>query len=284
MLTSCDLLPENFNWKDYSIKNNLDKILQIEDLCSLEKINKLKNFDNTINPKNKVPFPPELDDLARLHFISVNRKATTILEFGVGKSSQIFGDSLKINKLKWLEFSEKKLRRESLYQCHSVDNNSNWIEECRKNTPIEFIKEKLLTFHEAKLITSEFLGRVCTYFDPIPNISPDLIYLDAPDQFSAIGDIRGISTKHKDRMPMSGDILNFEHFLQPGTLIIVDGRTANARFIKSNLQRNWAYFYSSEWDQHFFELQEKPLGIFNEMHINHCLGESYFLRSEFNED
>ena len=180
MLTSCDLLPENFNWKDYSIKNNLDKILQIEDLCSLEKINKLKNFDNTINPKNKVPFPPELDDLARLHFISVNRKATTILEFGVGKSSQIFGDSLKINKLKWLEFSEKKLRRESLYQCHSVDNNSNWIEECRKNTPIEFIKEKLLTFHEAKLITSEFLGRVCTYFDPIPNISPLAVFKLGP--------------------------------------------------------------------------------------------------------
>ena len=77
-----------------------------------------------------------------------------------------------------------------------------------------------------------FNNRVCTYYDPIPNICPDLIYLDGPDQFSPEKDIRGISTRHQDRMPMSGDILTFEHFLQPGTLIIVDGRTANARFLK----------------------------------------------------
>ena len=79
-------------------------------------------------------------------------------------------------------------------------------------------------------------------------------------------------------MPMAADILSFEHFLQPGTLIIVDGRTANARFLKCNLQRNWAYFYSPEWDQNFFELQEDPLGIYNKTMLEHCLGEAYFKR------
>ena len=82
----------------------------------------------------------------------------------------------------------------------------------------------------------------------MPNICPDLIYLDGPDQFSARGSVRGITTTHQDRMPMSGDILSFEHFLQPGTLIVVDGRTANARFLVSNLQRQWAYFHSEEFD------------------------------------
>ena len=36
----------------------------------------------------------------------------------------------------------------------------------------------------------------------LPNISPDLIYLDGPDQHSAIGEVRGLSTKHQDRMPI----------------------------------------------------------------------------------
>ena len=77
---------------------------------------------------------------------------------------------------------------------------------------------------------------------------------------------------------MSGDILSFEHFLHPGTLIIVDGRTANARFLKCNLQRNWSYSYSEEWDQHFFELLEEPLGIYNKAMIDYCLGIDFYRR------
>ena len=64
-------------------------------------------------------------------------------------------------------------------------------------------------------------------------MSPDFIYLDAPDYYSVISDVNGYSTRHADSMPMCGDILAIEHFLQPGTLIVVDGRAANARFLKS---------------------------------------------------
>ena len=75
---------------------------------------------------------------------------------------------------------------------------------------------------------------------------------------------------------MSADILTFEHFLLPGTLIVVDGRTANARFLKSNLQRDWQYSYIEEYDQHFFELKEAPLGVYNQKQIEFCLGDDYF--------
>tara|TARA_Y100001978_G_C23507587_1_gene343990 strand:- start:202 stop:435 length:234 start_codon:yes stop_codon:yes gene_type:complete len=47
--------------------------------------------------------------------------------------------------------------------------------------------------------------------------------------------------------------------LLPGTLIVVDVRTANARFLKNNLQRNWSYYYEDNFDQHYFELLEKHL-------------------------
>ena len=68
------------------------------------------------------------------------------------------------------------------------------------------------------------------------------------------------------------ELKTFEHFLLPGTLIVVDGRTANARFLKANLQRNWDYHHSEEYDQHFFELKEKPLGVYNQRQIDFCLG------------
>ena len=73
-------------------------------------------------------------------------------------------------------------------------------------------------------------------------------------------------------MPMSCDILKIEHFLKPGTIIVVDGRAANSRFIKKNLQRNWKYFYNSINDQHIFFLNEKPLGQLNKKQLNFYFG------------
>ena len=61
-------------------------------------------------------------------------------------------------------------------------------------------------------------------------------------------------------------------------MIVTDGRTANARFLKSNLQRHWTYCHNERYDQHYFELTEEPLGIYNKRQINYCLGEAYFSR------
>ena len=53
-------------------------------------------------------------------------------------------------------------------------------------------------------------------------------------------------------MPMISDVLKFEHFLTPGTIIVTDGRTANARFLKANFQRNWSHIHKNKSDQHYF--------------------------------
>jgi hypothetical protein len=49
--------------------------------------------------KSKIPYSSELDDLIRLHFLVTSRKVTTILEFGVGKSTKLFDHALNINKI-----------------------------------------------------------------------------------------------------------------------------------------------------------------------------------------
>jgi hypothetical protein len=217
-----------------------------------------KDIWSSVNPVNKIPFPAELDDLIRLHYLVVSRKVTTILEFGVGKSTFVFDHALEHNKTKFASYVKDNLRRSNLMECHSLNNSKRWIKSCKEN-----YKTKNVTYHFSKCRMGTFEGQACTFYDKIPNISPDLIYLDAPDQFSPTGSIGGISTRHPDRMPMSGDILRFENFLLPGTLIVVDGRAANARFIKNNLKRNWRYQYEEKYDQHFFELIEEPLGRYN---------------------
>ena len=222
----------------------------------------------SVDPENHIPFSTELDDLIRLHYLVTSRKVTTILEIGVGKSTVVFDHGIQKNKLKYADFVKNNLRRSNPFECHSIDNNKKWIETTKLNNPLL----ENVVFHYCPCHITTFNDRICTLYDNLPNICPDLIYLDAPDQFSPIGDVRGISTNHPDRLPMSADILALEHFLLPGTLIVIDGRTANARFLKTNLQRDWDYHHSQEYDQHFFELKESPLGIYNRRQIEFCLG------------
>ncbi|SFU46011.1 hypothetical protein SAMN05216339_102361 [Nitrosomonas eutropha] len=56
----------------------------------------------------------------------------------------------------------------------------------------------------------------------------------------------------------------------PGTLILVDGRINNARFLQRNFTRNDDVKYDKEGDITTFELLEERLGRYN------LLGSDYF--------
>jgi len=263
-----ELFAKLLDYGEYLKNNPFHENLEInvEDFSSLDK-KIIRETYYSVDPDSTSPYTAELDDLIRLHYLVTSRRVTTVLEIGVGKSTIVFDHALEQNKLNYGDFVYKNLRRTNPFECHSVDNNKEWIEVTKStNTSI-----KNITFHHCPCNVTTFNGRICTLYENFPNICPDLIYLDAPDQFSPTGDVRGISTNHPDRLPMSADILTFEHFLLPGTLIVVDGRTANARFLKANLQRDWSYHHSVEYDQHFFELIEEPLGIYNQRQIEFCL-------------
>jgi hypothetical protein len=272
---------KDLDYEFYNQENKISDLFKI-DLNKYGKID-LKQIRSTfysVDPNNKDPFTPELDDLIRLHFLIKKRKVTTVLEFGIGHSSLTISHALSLNKNQYAK-DLNGLRRSNPFELHSIENNLEWVE----NTKINFKNEyehlsEISNFHYCPPEVGDFNGRMCTYYHNIPNISPDLIYLDGPDQFSANGSLRGMGTNHPDRMPMSADILSIEHFLCPGTLIVVDGRTANARFLKCNLQRDWAYCHDQNLDQHFFELIEEPLGVYNRSHINFSLGEDWYEKNK----
>lgn len=220
--------------------------------------------------EKETPISVEIDDLIRLHYLIISRKVTNVLEFGGGKSTIVIDNALTHNKTNYHDYVSKNLRRSDLFECHSVDNNKKWIETTKKSH-----RFKNIIFHHCPCFIDTFNSRICTYYDNLPNTCPDLIYLDGPDQLSPTGSIRGINTNHPDRVPMAADLLAMEHFLLPGTLIVVDGRTANARFLKNNFQRNWQHTHIEDYDQHFFELKEPPLGKYNLKQIQFCLGQDW---------
>ena len=262
------------DYKKYIKKNSLDKILDVNlKYYNNIKDKKIKHHYYSVDPNNTEAFPAELDDLVRLHYLIISRKVMTILEFGIGKSTMIFNDALIKNEKKYKTFASKNLRKSHLFECHSLDNLQIWIKKLRSEHNLVNVN-----YHHAYLEMGTFNGRACTFYKKIPNISPDFIYLDGPDQFSAKGSIKGINTNNSDRFPMAGDLLMVEHFLHPGTLIVVDGRTANARFLKTNFQRDWIYYHDKNKDQHFFELSEDPLGPYNKKKIDFCLGNKFYVR------
>jgi hypothetical protein len=131
----------------------------------------------------------------------------------------------------------------------------------------------IVHLHYSVVKVGTFQDRACHYYDELPNIVPDFIYLDGPDPSNVIGDIGGLDWKNHDRVVTSADILRMEPQLLPGTLIIVDGRTANSRFIESHMYRMWKTTYNTSGKVSVFELQELPLGRISNDTMYYCLGD-----------
>ncbi len=248
------------------IKKNINFYRKYFKKFGLEEIFKKNNFKKrTINQmKVLYPYEPELDDLYLLHNYIIKFKRMTILEFGSGWSTLVMANAIRHNYKKYFK-DVKNLRLNNAGEVHCLDNEKKWLNETQKKAKKY---KKFLNLHFSDSYMDKFNGKICTSFKNLPNINPDFIYLDGPDQFNIKGNINSINLRQKDFMPMSCDILKIEHFLKPGTIIVVDGRAANSRFLKANFQRNWKYSYNNLNDQHIFFLNEKSLGQLNKNQLN----------------
>ncbi len=253
-------------FKIFKIKKSINFYKKYFKKFGLEEIFKKDNFKKrTINQmKVLYPYEPELDDLFLLHNYIIKFKRMTILEFGSGWSTLVMANAIQHNYRKYSK-DVKNLRLNNAGEIHCLDNEKKWLNETRKKTKKY---RKFIKLHFSDSYMDKFNGKICTSFKNLPNINPDFIYLDGPDQFNIKGNINSINLRQKDFMPMSSDILKIEHFLKPGTIIVVDGRASNSRFLKSNFQRNWKYSYNNLNDQHIFFLNEKSLGQLNKNQLN----------------
>ena len=217
------------------------------------------------------PYIPELDDLYNLYQYILINKRTTILEFGSGWSTLIF--SLALNELSNKFSNEvKQLRRNNPFELFVIENEKKYL-NITKNRILKFnkylkIKKPIkIKYFLSDVEMTTFENRICTEYRKLPLCNPDFIYLDGPDQFNVKKDINGISLRHKDMMPMVSDILKFEHFYTSDTIIVCDGRAANANFLKDHFKKKWKYINDKKKDQHLFWLVDSVLGKHNKLQL-----------------
>ena len=162
--------------------------------------------------------------------------------------------ALEENKKRYLS-KLKKITHVPKFQLSCNENVKKYHSILNKVANKINIKNLKINFSPVKY--GKINNRICTRFTKLKFNNPDFIYIDGPSPTT----VKGYSLN----MPMSGDIIHYEHFLNPGTIIVVDGRTANARFLKSNFQRNWIAKHDKVNDQSVFYLKESALGKKNKI-------------------
>jgi hypothetical protein len=225
-----------------------------------------KEKNITDNRFSKKTYGPDINDLYRLHKIIIENKRTRALEYGTGWSSLVIYHALKYNQKKYKKTPFPRLKNP--YSLSVIDNNKRYLKISKKRIENFFKKKSNIDFFFSKNKMCTFNGRIASEFVSHPQINPDFIYLDGPDQFEISGRINNLTISNYEFMPMSSDILKYENFLTPGTIIVVDGRTVNARFLKNNFQRKWNYYYDFKNDQSIFYLKESALGKLNQIQLD----------------
>lgn len=207
-----------------------------------------------------VPFAPVLDDLANLHRSIRRRMSTTVLEFGVGYSTLVIADALQKNAEDFDRIRDKpKLRVTKPFHCYSVDASGYWIDETKKKLDQNQLVKDRATISYSRCVIGTFREQICHYYETLPDVVPDFIYLDGPSPKDVEGTLRGMSFRIDERTVMAADILTMESTLLPGVTILVDGRVNNVRFLTKNLTRSWVTL-ETENDQTLLFLEERPLG------------------------
>jgi hypothetical protein len=223
--------------------------------------------------KEKNAIPPHYADLARLHILIRSRKVFSILEFGLGWSTIVMADALSNNKKDWEALDSKPLSKSPKFELHAVDTSEFWIKHTVDKIPGNL--QEFISFHYSKANIGTFQDRVCHYYEKLPDITPDFIYLDGPDPATVEGTLNGITFSDQNRIVIAADLLRLEPSLLPGTMVLVDGRTANVRFLAHHLYRNWKITHNPVGDITVFELQEPSLGEKQRIILKYQLGESF---------
>lgn len=210
----------------------------------------------------RTPIPPQPADLVNLHRLIRAKRSFTVLEFGVGYSTLVIADALAKNERDWRALpTPPTVRNRFPFQLFSVDASPTWLERVAASLPPSL--RARVHFHPSAVDIGTYRGQLCHTYASLPDIVPDFIYLDAPDPKDVRGTVRGLSFQCDERTVIAADLLLMESTFLPGTSILVDGRTNNARFLARNFQRTYTMTWDREIDATLFELQEERLGKYN---------------------
>lgn len=244
----------------------LDQYIKQEQLDKIIDFDQNKDFVegvyDAVSGQMKIPFPPVKQDLVQLHKLIREKHFFTILEFGIGYSTLVMADALLKNQADFEKLTpQPPIRNRFKFQLFSVDTSEYWIKKVSSELP-DHLKDRIhISYSDVKIGT--YQDQLCSYYQQIPDIIPDFIYLDGPNPKDVKGDIHGMSFQCDERTVMSGDLLLMETTFFPGTHILIDGRVNNVRFLERNFKRSFVKKWYKDMDLTLFELDEDRLGKYN---------------------
>jgi hypothetical protein len=168
-------------------------------------------------------YPPDFSDLWFLYQTVRKRAPRTILEFGSGASTVVLAQALHDNT------AASPGEPGHLY---SIDDQRRWADVTTSTIPPHL--RELCEVRHIPTVEIDFDGVPCFRHAQLPDVIPDMIYLDGPT-FSRQRNI-------------AVDILDIERDLLPDTLLIIDGRGANTEFLKTHLSRPFHLRYRGWYD------------------------------------
>jgi len=173
--------------------------------------------------------PPDFADLWFLYRTVRLRKPRSILEFGSGCSTVILAQALSDNT---------NDHRPVSGFLHSVDSDPHWADMTRKAVPRHL--ETVYDISLSALVEVNYEGTPGFRHAEVPQISPDLLYLDGPPL-----------TPHRQ---VAIDPLELEDRFPPGFCMIVDGRGRNTQFLVRHLKRRYRVRHRRLFRNSVFEL------------------------------
>lgn len=188
---------------------------------------KKKNLIKYFSSGEKTEIEPEYLDLKNLYESIRIRKPAVVLEFGVGFSTMAM--------LLALHENSKMGRNGKLYV---VDPEKKWIKNTQRKIP-NFLK-KYVVFNYSLAKVKNFNGQLVSFFDKLPDISPNMVLLDGPNPQSIKGSVNGLKFS-SGRPIVAADILLYESSSPTDFYIIVDGRNRNANFLRKNLKLDYKF-------------------------------------------
>ena len=178
---------KNYNLTSFTNKKKIQLYMDFFELnYLLKKIpqDKLKNKNPKyliqVKSNEKKPLQYELPDLCRLHWLVLARKVFNTLEIGSGFSTVFIADAKYI--LKNYYGKVKNIRCDKQFHIYSVGEDRHFLNITKKRIPEKLKNHISLIFNKVKIIN--YQGKFALKHENLPNISPDLIYLDGPSLYS----------------------------------------------------------------------------------------------------
>lgn len=210
----------NIYFFKFFIKNFIYSLRKIFRLVYYLRIKKNIKLFNLIKENYIGNYIIPYEDIYFNYNLVLKKKPNLILELGCGYSTIT------------LSFALSKLNHGKLI---SLEQNDFWLKKtsniCNKIDYFSKSQSQIILSHA---VWKKFEDLQFSFYEKLPECSPDIILVDGPDHKS----VEGKNFMNFD-FPVSGDLLYLENKLKIGTIIIFDGRIKNLNLIQKKLKRKY---------------------------------------------